>query len=66
MSNFNLDLWRYFRDKYGSDVATIKNQFPELLQDPEIAAAVYAIRNAERAITARLEELDGAPDQDGE
>lgn len=56
--------WEYYREKYHTVQGCIESQFPQLLGDPDILAAVAAIRNAERAIEARVRELDNSEDDD--
>lgn len=50
--------WRYALDRYG-DVREAVELHPTLINDPDIQVALSAIRNAERAIKARAEELLG-------
>lgn len=54
---YTLDTWDYAKTRYHGMVAPIKHHLPKLLEDPDIAAAVSTIRNAERAIEARVREL---------
>lgn len=57
MSDYTIYDWNYAKDRYFGVVAPLEQCLPKLLEDPDIAAAVYAIRNAERAIEARVREL---------
>jgi hypothetical protein len=55
--DYTLDTWRFAKDRYCGKVDPLTERLPKLLEDPDIAAAVSAIRNAERAIEARVTEL---------
>jgi hypothetical protein len=54
---YTLDNWRYAKSRYHGMVSPLTECLPSLLGDPDILAAVSAIRNAERAIEARVREL---------
>jgi hypothetical protein len=56
---YTIDAWRYAKHKYCGYVAPLRECLPKLLEDPDIAAAVSTIRNAERAIETRVHELLG-------
>lgn len=53
-----LSNWKYDLERSG-DVEDAVEKYPELAGDPDIHAALAAIRNAKRAILARVEELFG-------
>jgi hypothetical protein len=54
----------YYIEKRGLEAA-IDHDFPDTLgKDPEIAAARVQMRNAERAILARIQELQAEKDGD--
>lgn len=50
--------WQYAEGNYGRIVDAVEN-FPVLMGDADMSAAVSAFRNAERAIKARAKELLG-------
>lgn len=53
-----LSNWKYDFERSG-DVEYAVEKHPELAGDPDIHAALAAIRNSKRAILARVEELFG-------
>jgi hypothetical protein len=55
--DYTMDTWRFAKLRYHGWVNPLTEHLPKLLEDPDIAAAVSAIRNAERAIEARVREL---------
>lgn len=56
-TSYTFDDWVFAKDRYYGKIAPLRAHLPELLKDPDIAAAVSAINNAERAIEARVHEL---------
>lgn len=54
---YTIETWELAKSRFYGVVAPLRERLPKLLEDPDIAAAVSAIRNAERAIEARVQEL---------
>lgn len=54
---YTLATWDMAKDRFYGMVEPLRARLPKLLEDPDIAAAVSAINNAERAIEARVREL---------
>jgi len=58
MSNECVDMWSYYRDKYGVSTA-LENYFEGLCrQNIDLQVALAQIKNAERAINTIMEEID--------
>jgi hypothetical protein len=58
-------MWTYWRDKYGIEIA-LKEYYPEILKsDPVLSFAMAQLETAELAINARMAELSKEVDNKG-
>ncbi len=58
------NMWTYWRDKYGIEIA-LKEYYPDILKsDPVLSFATAQLKTAELAINARMEELRVESDEE--